>query len=150
MTATIQINPENAVDVIDFGTKMEVETGVAGLVADYGTVYVSSITRDGCSGCTEQKPLFRELAARLTEKHSERVRFTNVHVRYSRELQKDSWESKRVLGHAAYPTYMVHVKSQVGPLEVYRAVYPSMEELEKQAVDALELADYYKSEAGKE
>lgn len=139
------------VDTIGFDSSgFRENPSIPTLVAEYGRVYVSSLTRDGCSGCAEQKPLFRELAAKLTTSHGSRVRFSNVHVRYSRELQKDSWESKRVFGHAAYPTYLIHVKSQVGPLEVYRAIYPSMEEVEKQVVDAIELADYYKSEAEKQ
>lgn len=49
----------------------------------------------------------------------------------------------------AYPAYMVHVKSHLGPLEAYRAVYPTMEELEKQAAEAMELAEYYGTEASK-
>ena len=122
---------------------------VESLVKDYGIVYFTSITRDGCSGCAEQKPLFLELAGKMSEKHQGVVRFTNVHIRYQPDDQKESWEAKRVFGHAAYPTYMVHVKSHLGPLEVYRAVYPTMEELEKQAADALELAEYYKTEASK-
>jgi hypothetical protein len=41
------------------------------------------------------------------------------------------------------------VRSHVGPLEVYRSVYPSMEELEKQVKENLELAEFYKTEAEK-
>lgn len=119
------------------------------LVRDYGVIYVTSITRDGCSGCAEQKPLFRELAGKMGEKHPGQVHFKNVHIRYQPDDQKESWEAKRVFRHAAYPTYMVHVKSHQGPLEVYRAVYPTMEDLERQTTEALELAEYYKKEASK-
>ncbi len=122
---------------------------VEDLVRDYGVIYITSITRDGCSGCAEQKSLFRELAGKMSEKHPGQVHFKNIHIRYRPDDQKESWEAKRVFGHAAYPTYMVHVKSHQGPLEVYRAVYPTMEELEKQTTDALELAEYYKTEASK-
>ena len=59
----------------------------------------------------------------------------------------ESWNSKRIFCHAAYPTYMIHVKSHVGPLEIYRSVYPPMEELEKQIKESFELADFYKTEA---
>lgn len=88
-------------------------------------------------------------ALKMTEKHQGQVRFLNVHVRYAPDDQKESWEAKGVFGHAAYPTYMVHVKSHQGPLEVYRAIYPTIEEIEKQAFEALELAEHYKNEASK-
>ena len=86
----------------------------------------------------------------MSEKAQGQVHFSNIHIRYRADGQKESLEAKRIFGHAAYPTYMVHVKSHLGPLEVFRAIYPSMEELEKQAADALELAEYYKAEASKQ
>ena len=119
------------------------------LVKNLGVVYVTSITRDGCSGCAEQKPLFRELAGKMNQNHHDRVQFTNVHIRYQPDHPQESWRAKQAFGHAAYPTYMVHVRSHMGPLEVYRSVYPAMQELEKQATDALELAEYYEKEANK-
>jgi len=39
---------------------------VESLVKELGVVYVTAITRDGCSGCMEQKPLFRELARKMS------------------------------------------------------------------------------------
>jgi len=44
---------------------------------------------------------------------------------------------------------MIHVKSHVGPLEIYRSVYPQMDELERQIRDTLELAEFYRIEAKK-
>lgn len=120
------------------------------LVKELGVVYVTSITRDGCSGCAEQKPLFRELADKATAKHQEKLVFSNIHVRYSPNDESESAESKKVLGHAAYPTYMIHVKSKWGPLEVYRAIYPSMDELERQVENTLDLAEFYKEDANKD
>lgn len=139
------------VRVIEFRSLSPEEAGrlMAILVNDFGIVYVTSLTRDGCSGCAEQKPLYQELARKMDEKHPGLVRFANVHIRYQPDDPKESWDAKRVFEHVAYPTYMVHVKSHLGPLEVYRAVYPSMEELEKQTREALELAEYYKTEASK-
>lgn len=138
-------------ETIEFeGLKTDLkESPIDSLVKNLGVVYVTSITRDGCSGCAEQKPLFRELAAKMNQKHPARICFQNVHIRYQSDDQGESWEAKQAFGHAAYPTYMVHVKSHLGPLEVYRSVYPAMEELEKQTTDALELAEYYKTEANK-
>ena len=150
MTATAQLPPLQ-METIEFQRlKTDLDASpIDNLVKNLGIVYVTSITRDGCSGCAEQKPLFRELAAKMGQKHRDRVRFTNVHIRYEPDDQRESWEAKRAFGHAAYPTYMVHVSSHMGPLEVYRSVYPPMEELEKQTTDALELAEYYEIAASK-
>jgi len=150
MSATAQL-PQVPMETIEFqGLKTDVnKSPIDSLVKNLGIVYVTSITRDGCSGCAEQKPLFGELAGKMNQNHHDRVQFTNVHVRYEPNNQRESWEAKRAFGHAAYPTYMVHVKSHMGPLEVYRSVYPAMEELEKQVTDALELAEFYETEASK-
>jgi hypothetical protein len=119
------------------------------IVKEYGIVYVTSITRDGCSGCEEQKPLFRELAEKLDGQHPDRTRFSNVHVKYVDGDVRHSENAKTTLHHASYPTYTVHVKSRFGPLEHYRAAYPTMQELEKHIVDAFELAESYKTDAAK-
>jgi hypothetical protein len=120
---------------------------VEALVKELGVVYVTALTRDGCSGCMEQKPLFRELAQRMSSDLGGRVHFANVHVRYTENDQAESWESKRIFRHAAYPTYLVHVRSKNGVLEVYRAIYPTMEELEKQTRESLDLAKFYNDAA---
>jgi len=117
------------------------------IVKEYGVVYVTSITRDGCSGCEEQKPLFRELADKLTNEKDGKLAFSNVHVTYSDEEAQESVLAKRIFGHGSYPTYMIHIKSEYGPLEHYRAAYPRMEELEQQAINALELASFYEEQA---
>jgi hypothetical protein len=120
---------------------------VEALVKELSVVYVTALTRDGCSGCMEQKPLFRELAQRMSSDLGGRVHFANVHVRYTENDQAESWESKRIFRHAAYPTYLVHVRSKNGVLEVYRAIYPTMEELEKQTRESLDLAKFYNDAA---
>ncbi len=124
-------------------------TPIERLVKDFGLVYVSSITRDGCSGCEEQKPLFEKLAGKVSTEHPGKVQFSNVHIRYSERDPAESAKGKRALGHAAYPTYMIHVKSRYGALELYRAIYPTMEELERQVAASFELAEYYEKDAEK-
>lgn len=119
------------------------------LVKDYGRVYATSITRDGCSGCIEQKPLFENLAEKVEKQHPGETIFSNIHIQHMDENNTQSPEAKALLGHTSYPTYMIHVKSRYGALEHYRAAYPSMEELEKQIVGALELADHYKKDSDK-
>jgi hypothetical protein len=142
---------EDRLEVIEFpGSINRTPTeAIAALVSDYGVVYVTALTRQGCSGCEEQKPLFEALAVRMSPETAGKVKFRRVHMNYRDDDKQDSWDSKRIFGHGAYPTYMVHVKSHVGPLEIYRAVYPSMEELEKQIRENLELAEFYKNEAEK-
>ena len=119
------------------------------MMPSLGVVYVTAITRDGCSGCIEQKPLFNDLAAKMQGQHANLVSFSRIHIQYSDENVAQSAAAKRIFLHAAYPTYMIHVRSRFGPLELYRAIYPSMGELEKQVGEALELAEHYKTDAEK-
>ncbi|HEY4822340.1 MAG TPA: hypothetical protein VIH83_01480, partial [Candidatus Bathyarchaeia archaeon] len=81
MTVTSQKPPDPAVETMEF-ERLKGSGGnspIGSLVKEFGVVYVTSITRDGCSGCAEQKPLFRGLAGKMGEKHRGLVRFTNVH-----------------------------------------------------------------------
>ncbi len=148
MSISSQLSSEKNVEVVEFQRLkgLSESSAVEALVKERGVVYVTAITRDDCSGCMEQKPLFRELAQKMSSDLAERVHFSNVHVRYTDDHRMESWQSKRVFRHAAYPTYMVHVRSKSGALEVYRAVYPTMEELEKQTRESLDLAKFYKDE----
>ena len=148
MTITVQNSP-----VTTFGVKdlHNIEGNPLSLIVrEYGVVYVTSITRDGCSGCQEQKPLFRELASRLSNEHRGKLSFNNIHINYTDGDTRESAQAKRIFGHGSYPTYMIHIKSEYGPLEHYRAAYPRMEDLDQQAVNAVELAAFYKDQATKQ
>jgi len=149
LTISSQLSSDKSVELLEFQRLKNLsDTGaVETLAKEFGIVYVTAITRDGCSGCMEQKPLFRELAQKMQSDLGRRVHFANVHVRYSEDDRAESWESKRIFRHAAYPTYLVHVRSKNGVLEVYRAIYPNMEELEKQTRESLDLAKFYKDAA---
>jgi hypothetical protein len=149
MTVSSQLSAHENVELVEFQRMkgLSDNDAIEALAKELGIVYVTAITRDGCSGCIEQKPLFRELARKMTSDLAERVRFSNVHVRYVDSDRGESWESKKMFRHAAYPTYLVHVRSKKGILEVFRAVYPTMEELEKQTRESLDLAKFYKDEA---
>ena len=149
LTVSSQLSVDKNVEVIEFQRLKDLSDIGAGeaLAKELGVVYVTAITRDGCSGCMEQKPLFRELAQKMKLDLGGRVHFANVHVRYTENQREESWNSKRVFRHAAYPTYLVHVRSKNGVLEVYRAIYPSMEELERQTRESLDLAKFYKDAA---
>jgi hypothetical protein len=149
LTVSSQLSVDENVEVVEFQRLKDLSdtSAVEAIAKELGIVYVTSITRDGCSGCMEQKPLFRELAQKMKSDLGTNVHFANVHVQYTEDDRKESWESKRIFRHAAYPTYLVHVRSKNGVLEVYRAIYPNMEELEKQARESLDLAKFYKDEA---
>jgi len=149
LTVSSQLSVDKNVEVIEFQRLKDMSDigAVEALAKELGIVYVTAITRDGCSGCMEQKPLFRELAQKMKLDLGGRVHFANVHVRYTENQREESWNSKRVFRHAAYPTYLVHVRSKNGVLEVYRAIYPSMEELERQTRESLDLAKFYKDAA---
>jgi hypothetical protein len=148
LTASSQLSSEKSVELVEFQNfkGLSDNGAVEALVKKLGVVYVTAITRDGCSGCMEQKPLFRDLARKMSLDLAERVHFSNVHVRYSDGDKTESWESKKMFRHAAYPTYLVHVRSKKGVLEVFRAVYPTMEELDKQTRESLDIAKFYKDE----
>jgi len=148
LTETIQTS--SSVDKIEF--KELRKTGndlLARIVKHYGSVYVTSVTRDGCTGCEEQKPLYQELARKVGREHPGKTVFSNVHVHSEEGVYKESEEAKMVFHHVAYPTYMIHVKSRHGILEAYRAVYPKMEELERQITESYELADHYRKDTEK-
>jgi len=149
LTVSSQLSVDKNVEFVEFQRLKDLSDSgaVEALAKELGVVYVTAITRDGCSGCMEQKPLFRELAQEMSSDLGGRVHFANVHVRYSENDRAESWDSKRIFRHAAYPTYLVHVRSKNGVLEVYRAIYPTMEELEKQTRESLDLAKLYKEAA---
>ena len=152
MTVSTEVLPKETPEVVEFNQLKARSTAEAltELVKEFGVVYVTALTRQGCSGCETQKPLFKTLAERVSRENPEKVLFRSFHVNYQDGDKGESWNSKRIFGHAAYPTYTIHVRSQVGPLEIYRSVYPPMEELEKQIKESFELAEFYKTEAGTE
>jgi len=150
MTQISQLtNPVRDMEFAALDEASSVEAQMETMMPSLGVVYVTAITRDGCSGCIEQKPLFNELAAKMESQHARLVSFSRIHIQYSEANITQSAAAKKTFRHGAYPTYMIHVRSRFGPLELYRAIYPSMSELEKQVGEALELADYYKTDAEK-
>ncbi|TMI62226.1 hypothetical protein E6H12_06565 [Candidatus Bathyarchaeota archaeon] len=149
MTFSAEVVTREIPEIVEFNKlkSRTAEEALAELVCELGIVYVTALTRQGCSGCETQKPLFRTLAERMSQENPEKIRFRSYHVNYQDGDKRESWKSKRIFGHAGYPTYTIHVKSHVGPLEIYRSVYPPMEELEKQIKESFELAEFYKVEA---
>jgi hypothetical protein len=149
VTISAEVVSKQIPEIVEFNQLKSRTTAEAlkELVNEFGIVYVTALTRQGCSGCETQKPLYQTLAEKLSQENPGKVRFRSFHVNYQDGDKRESWNSKGIFGHAAYPTYMIHVKSQVGPLEVYRSIYPPIDELEKQIKESFELADFYKTEA---
>jgi hypothetical protein len=149
LTVSAEVVYKETPEIVEFDQlkSRTTEEALRELVNEFGIVYVTALTRQGCSGCETQKPLYQTLAGKLTRENPMKMLFRSFHVNYQDGDKRESWNSKGIFGHAAYPTYMIHVKSHVGPLEIYRSVYPPMEELEKQIKESFELADFYKTEA---
>ncbi len=110
------------------------------LVQQEKTVYVYALTRDRCAGCEIQKPLFEKLANQIHEKYDDRVEFGSIHVSQDDQFRKKLQDFRRVLRFAAYPTYLVLLKTEVGITEIYRGIEPPMEEIARNIDIALELA----------
>jgi hypothetical protein len=149
MTVSAEVVSKEALEVLEFNQLKSRTTteALTELVSEFGIVYVTALTRQGCSGCETQKPLFETLAEKMNRENPAKARFRRLHVNYENGDKQESWNSKRIFGHAAYPTYTIHVRSHVGPLEIYRSVYPPMEELEKEIKESFELAKFYQTEA---
>ena len=80
MTQTLETTvPVNKIDFKDYDWAKN--NPLSQIVTDYRVVYVTSITRDGCSGCEEQKPLFQELARKVEKDYPGETSFSNIHIR---------------------------------------------------------------------
>ena len=103
------------------------------------TVYVYALTRDRCAGCEVQKPLFEKLANQIQWKYGDRVQFGSVHVSQDDQFREKLQDFRRVLKFAAYPTYVILVRTEVGVVEIYRGIEPPMEEIARNIDLAMEL-----------
>ncbi len=104
------------------------------------TVYVYALTRDRCSGCEIQKPLFEKLANQIHEKYGDQVEFGSIHVSQDEQFRDKLQDFRRVLRFAAYPTYLILLRTEVGVVEIYRGIEPPMEEIARNIDTGLELA----------
>lgn len=121
-------------------SKMSEKEPLASLAQDEKTVYVYALTRDRCAGCEIQKPLFEKLANQIQEKYGDRVQFGSVHVSENNQFRDKLQDFRRLLRFAAYPTYMVLLRTEVGIVETYRGIEPPMEEIARNIDLAMELA----------
>lgn len=121
-------------------TKSSAQNPMDPLVQEEKTVYVYALTRDRCTGCEIQKPLFEKLADQLHEKYDVRVEFGAIHVSQDEQFRQKLQDLRRVLRFAAYPTYLILLRTEVGVVEIYRGIEPPMEEIARNIDTALELA----------
>src|SRR5438552_18521604 len=98
LTVSSQVISDKSVEVIDLQRLKGLpdDGAVEALVKESGVVYVTALTRDGCSGCMEQKPLFRQLPQKMNLDLGGMVHFGNVHVRLREDDRADSRERKQV------------------------------------------------------
>lgn len=119
--------------------KLSAQEPLSSLAQREKTVYVYALTRDRCTGCEIQKPLFEKLANQIHEKYDDRVEFGSIHVSEDDQF-REKLQDFRVLRFAAYPTYLIVLKTEVGIVETYRGIEPPMEEIARNIDLALELA----------
>lgn len=110
------------------------------LVNGEKVVHVFALTRDLCPGCKLHKPLYEELATGVSKKLGDRVKFHSIHLNNGEEFDSKRVNFRRLLRFAAFPTYLILLKSEAGIVETYRAVEPSMDDLERNINVAVDLA----------
>lgn len=115
-------------------------------VKKFGVAYVIAVSREKCSGCEQQKPLFEKLSDKMKSKHASRVEFTRVHARYSKENREETMQCLDAFRTVAFPTYLICVRNHQGKnKETYRAIEPPMSEIERNIKTAVELAVWFES-----
>jgi hypothetical protein len=123
--SSLQVHPQDPLDTMAPAEKV---------------VYVYALTRDLCSGCETQKPLYEGLPSKISEKCGDRVKFSVIHVSQQRQFRVKLLDFRRMLKFAAYPTYLILLRTEIGVVEVYRAIEPPMEEIARNIETAMELA----------
>jgi len=115
-------------------------------VKKFGVAYVIAVSREKCSGCEKQKPLFEKLSEKMKSKHGSRVEFSRVHARYSKENREQTMQCLDTFRTVAFPTYLICIRNHQGKnTETYRAIEPTMSEIERNIKTAVELAVCFES-----
>lgn len=112
------------------------------LVKEPRVVYVVMVTRDRCSSCQEQKPLFEKLANKIQEKHDGRIMFWRVHSHYSSKSNEEARQCLNAFHTAAFPTYIIAIRDNEGNiLETYRGLDSPISEIERNIEVAFSVSD---------
>ncbi len=127
----------------EFAAKTQESPGdpLAPMVNRERTVYVYALTRDRCTGCEIQRPLYEKLANSIQEKYGDKVKFSSIHVSEAEQFREKLQDFRRMLRFAAYPTYLILLKTEFGTVETYRGIEPPMEEIAHNIDIAIELAN---------
>lgn len=113
-------------------------------VKEFGIVYVVAVTREKCSGCERQKGSFEKMSAKMKSKHGDRVGFFRVHAHYSPASKEETLLCLDTFRTVAFPTYVICLRDHRGKnRETYRAVEPSMSEIERNIKSSVELAKWF-------
>lgn len=114
------------------------------IVKKPGTAYVVAVTREKCSGCEKQKPLFEKLSDKMQSKHGDKVEFLRVHSDFSSQSKEEAARCLEAFQTVAFPTYMIYVKDHQGKgRETYRSIEPPMSEIERNIGMSVELAGWF-------
>jgi len=112
------------------------------LVKQPEVVYVIMVTRDRCSSCQEQKPLFEKLSGKIQKKHAGRIEFCRVHSSYNSKSKEQARQCLNAFHTAGFPTYIIAVKDSEGNiLETYRSLDAPISEIERNIDVAFSLLD---------
>lgn len=123
---------EKNVDFLDF------------LVKKYGIAYVVAVTREKCSGCERQKGLLDRMADKVKNKYGAQVEFLRVQACYSPASKEETLLCLDTFKTVAFPTYVICVRDHRGNnRETYRAIEPSMKEVERNIRRSVELAEWF-------
>ncbi len=115
-------------------------------VKKFGVAYVVAVTREKCSGCEKQKPLFEKLSDKMKSKHDSRVEFVRVHAHYRPEDKEETMQCLDTFHTVAFPTYVIYMRNHQGKnRETYRAIEPPMSEIERNIKTSVELAVWFES-----
>jgi hypothetical protein len=105
-------------------------------------VYVIMATRDKCSSCQEQKPLFEKLPSNIQKKHAGRIKFFRVHSVYNSKNKEEAGQCLNTFHTAGFPTYIIAAKDSKGNiLETYRSLDAPISEIERNVNVAFSVLD---------
>jgi len=120
------------------------EKNKVSLVKKLGTAYVIAVTREKCSGCENQKPLFEKLSDKMQSDHGNRVEFLRIHSDFSAESKEEAMRCLEAFQTVAFPTYVIIIKDDQGKdRETYRSIEPPMSEIERNIKMSVELARWF-------
>lgn len=102
------------------------------LVKKGGIVYVLMVTREMCSSCQQQKPMFEKLSKRNKNRHASRIEFVRIDCSYSRQRREEAKQCLDSFHIAGFPTYIVTTKNDKGKaVEIYRSLDAPAREIER-------------------